>query len=78
MKSNTPKAIADKLRVYAWKEYAGDDPDLLDFWAKDGIAIKVVKLSKIADKYHVVVVKPDHDFSKFVSLTELEALIEKE
>ena len=44
-----PKGIADKLRVYGWKEYAGDNPMYKGFWAKKDRAIKIVPARKMTE-----------------------------
>lgn len=76
-KHDTPKVIADKLRVYGWKEYAGEDQKLLGFWAKQDMAIKVNATKSLAKMYHVSLITHTKEVNLFINQTELEALIER-
>lgn len=72
-----PKAIADKLRVYGWKEYAGDNPIHRGFWAKSDRAIKIVPARKMTRMFHVALMLGDADDNRFVHIDELDKLIEE-
>lgn len=72
-----PKALADKLRVYGWKEYAGDNPLHKGFWAKKDRAIKIVPARKMTRMFHVAIMLGDADDNRFVHIDELERMIEE-
>lgn len=71
-----PKLLADKLRVYGWKEYAGDNPLHKGFWAKADRAIKIVPARKMTRMYHVSLMLGERDDNRFVHIDELERMIE--
>jgi hypothetical protein len=71
-----PKSISDKLRVYGWKEYAGDNPIYKGFWAKKDRAINIVPARKMTRMFHVQVMVSEREDSRFISLDELETIIE--
>lgn len=72
-----PKAISDKLQVYGWKEYAGDNPMYTGFWAKKDRAIKIVPARKMTRMYHVALMTGEADENRFVHIDELEKLIQE-
>lgn len=73
-----PKALANKLRVYNWTEYAGDNPLYQGFWAKQGIAIQIHPAKKITKMFHVTVMRDESSTTKFIHEDELNQIIETE
>lgn len=71
-----PKSISDKLQVYDWKRYAGDNPIHKGFWAKKDRAIKIVPARKMTRMFHVQLILSEREDSRFISLDELELIIE--
>jgi hypothetical protein len=71
-----PKALSDKLRVYGWKEYAGDNPLHTGFWAKTDKAIRITPARKMTRMYHVTLILGQREDSRFINSDELEKLIE--
>lgn len=71
-----PKSISDKLRVYGWKEYAGDSLLYKGFWALKDRAIRISPARKMTRMFHVTLILGQREDSRFINLDELEKLIE--
>lgn len=73
-----PKLITDKLRVFGWKEYAGDNPMYKHHWVKDRLVLHIEPGSMRGMFHTRLLTDNDHNpVIKFVNLHTLEAMIEE-
>lgn len=72
-----PKAFEDKLHVFGWKEYNGDNPMYVGYWAKKDRAMKIVPARKMTRMFHVALITGEADDNRFVHIDELERMIEE-
>lgn len=77
MNKPLPTRIADKLRVYGWKSYDGENPMYKNFWVKDETAIKIEQARSMARMYHLTTMTYAKDDHVFIHEDKLNKIIEE-
>lgn len=78
MNKPLPNRIADKLRAYGWKEYAGENPMYKRFWVKNETAIKIDQARQMARMYHLTTMNYVKDEHAFIHEDKLNEIIERQ
>ena len=77
MNKPLPNRIVDKLRVYGWKEYDGENPMYKKFWVKDQTAIKIDQARSMARMFHLTTMTVSKDDHVFIHEDKLNEIIER-
>lgn len=77
MNKPLPSRIADKLRVFGWKAYDGENPMYKGFFVKDQTAIKIDQARQMARMYHLTTMTVSKDDHVFIHEDKLNEIIER-